>query len=252
MIQELMKTGGDFYIWVKPTSKEEAIHVIQSDILLKDNFISYMEKRLKEERVKNYISNYYQRKQLFQQIVEGWSGLNEENKFLMNITEEDFNTFKESTIKKNHAAKEKDVIGVWIDSVVVDHQQENEYRKDHTFTIRAIHHVAHPIYSGKIVRTATLEGTWTIEGDSIIAIFNPSTCKLSADDSGISYAKEMRDSIRRFVDLWLVGEKQLHDLKQSITEQGVRQPRATNIDLTGKRLELTNPQRETTHYKRKE
>ena len=254
MIQELMKTGGDFYIWVKPTSKEEAIHVIQSDILSgsKDNFISYMEKRLKEERVKNYISNYYQRKQFFQQIVEGWSGLNEENKFLMNITEEDFNTFKENTIKKNHAVKEKDVIGVWIDSVVVDHQQENEYRKDHTFTIRAIHHVAHPIYSGKIVRTATLEGTWTIEGDSIIAIFNPSTCKLSADDSGISYAKEMRDSIRRFVDLWLVGEKQLHDLKQSITEQGVRQPRATNIDLTGKRLELTNPQRETTHYKRKE
>ena len=55
MIQELMKTGGDFYIWVKPTSKEEAIHVIQSDILSgsKDNFISYMEKRLKEERVKN-------------------------------------------------------------------------------------------------------------------------------------------------------------------------------------------------------
>ena len=86
MIQELMKTGGNFYIWVKPTSKEEAIHVIQSDILSgsKDNFISYMEKRLKEERVKNYISNYYQRKQLFQQIVEGWSGLNEENKFLMN------------------------------------------------------------------------------------------------------------------------------------------------------------------------
>jgi hypothetical protein len=40
MIQELMKTGGEFYIWVKPTSKEEAIHVIQSDILSgsKDNF----------------------------------------------------------------------------------------------------------------------------------------------------------------------------------------------------------------------
>lgn len=32
----------------------------------------------------------------------------------------------------------------------------------------------------------------------------------------------------------------------------VRQSRATNIDLTGKRLELTNPLRETTHYKRKE
>lgn len=254
MIQELMKTGGDFYIWVKPTSKEEAIHVIQSDILSgsKDNFISYMEKRLKEERVKNYISNYYQRKQLFQQIVEGWSGLNEENKFLMNITEEDFNTFKENTIKKNHAAKEKDVIGVWIDSVVVDHQQEYEYRKDHTFTMRAIYHVAHPIYSGKIIRTAMLEGTWTIEGDSIIAMFNTSSCKLSADDSGISYANEMRDSVRRFVNLWLVGAKQLNDLKQSITDQGIRQSRATNIDLTGNRLELTDSKKKTTHYKRKQ
>lgn len=253
MLQRLLKTGDDMYYWIKPISKEEAIRDIQSGILTsKDKFIYYLERRLKESRVQEYIVNYFKRVKLYQDVIEGWSGLNEENKFLMNISEEDFNAFKESTVKKSRAAKEKDVIGVWIDSVVVDHQLEYEYRKDHTFTIRAIHHVAHPIYSGKIVRTATLEGTWTIEGDSIIAIFNPSTCKLSADDSGISYAKEMRDSIRRFVDLWLVGEKQLHDLKQSITEQGVRQSRATNIDLTGKRLELTNPQRKTTHYKRKE
>ena len=254
MLQELMKTGGEFYYWVKPTSKEEAIHLIQSGILSgpKDNFISYMEKRLKEELVKNYIGNYYQRKQLYQQIVEGWSGLNEENKFLMNISEEDFNAFKESTVKKSRAAKEKDVIGVWIDSVVVDHQQEYEYRKDHTFTMRAIYHVVHPIYSGRIIRTAMLEGTWTIEGDSIIAMFNTSSCKLSADDSGISYANEMRDSVRRFVNLWLVGAKQLNDLKQSITDQGIRQSRATNIDLTGNRLELTDSKKKTTHYKRKQ
>lgn len=254
MLQELMKTGGEFYYWVKPTSKEEAIHLIQSGILSgpKDNFISYMEKRLKEELVKNYIGNYYQRKRLYQQIVEGWSGLNEENKFLMNISEEDFNAFKESTVKKSRAAKEKDVIGVWIDSVVVDHQQEYEYRKDHTFTMCAIYHVAHPIYSGRIIRTAMLEGTWTIEGDSIIAMFNTSSCKLSADDSGISYANEMRDSVRRFVNLWLVGAKQLNDLKQSITDQGIRQSRATNIDLTGNRLELTDSKKKTTHYKRKQ
>ena len=252
VLQRLLKTGDDMYYWIKPISKEEAIRDIQSGILTnKDKFLSYLERRLKEPRVQEYIVNYFKRIKLYQDVIEGWSGLNEENKFLMNITKEDLNEFKESTIKKSRAAKEKDVIGVWIDSVVVDHQQEYEYRKDHTFTMRAIYHVAHPIYSGKIIRTAMLEGTWTIEGDSIIAMFNTSSCKLSADDSGISYANEMRDSVRRFVNLWLVGAKQLNDLKQSITDQGIRQSRATNIDLTGNRLELTDSEKKTTHYKRK-
>ena len=253
MLQGFFKAGDDLYLWIKPTTKEEAIRDINSGILAsKDKFISYLERRIKEQRVKTYINNFYQRKNFYQDLIEGWSGLNEENKFLMNISEEDFNAFKESTVKKSRAAKEKDVIGVWIDSVVVDHQQEYEYRKDHTFTMRAIYHVAHPIYSGKIIRTAMLEGTWTIEGDSIIAMFNTSSCKLSADDSGISYANEMRDSVRRFVNLWLVGAKQLNDLKQSITDQGIRQSRATNIDLTGNRLELTDSKKKTTHYKRKQ
>lgn len=253
VLQRLLKTGDDMYYWIKPISKEEAIGDIQSGILTnKDKFLSYLERRLKEPRVQEYIVNYFKRIKLYQDVIEGWNGLNEENKFLMNITKEDLNEFKESTVKKIRAAKEKDVIGVWIDSVVVDHQQEYEYRKDHTFTMRAIYHVAHPIYSGKIIRTAMLEGTWTIEGDSIIAMFNTSSCKLSADDSGISYANEMRDSVRRFVNLWLVGAKQLNDLKQSITDQGIRQSRATNIDLTGNRLELTDSKKKTTHYKRKQ
>ena len=253
MVQELLKTGGDLYLWIKPISKEEAVHDMQNGLLTsKEKFISYMESRLKEYRVQFYISNYFQRRQLYQDIIEAWSGQNEENKFLMNITEYDLLSYKGITIKKSHPANEKDIIGTWIDSVVTDHQQEYEYRKDHTFTMCVIHHVAHPIYSGKIARTTTLEGTWTIKGDSIIAIFNPSSCKLSADDSGISYAKEMRDSVRRFVDLWLVGEKQLEDFKRSIYEQGIRQSRATNIDLTGNRLELTNSQKNTTHYKRKQ
>lgn len=252
MLQGFFKAGDDLYLWIKPTTKEEAIRDINSGILAsKDKFISYLERRIKEQRVKTYIKNFYQRKNFYQDLIEGWSGLNEENKFLMNITEEDFNAFKESTVKKSRAVKEKDVIGVWIDSVVVDHQVEYEYRKDHTFMMRAIQQVAHPVYSGKIIRTATLEGIWTIEGDSIIATFNPSSSKLSADDSGISYANEMRDSVRRFVNLWLVGAKQLNDLKQSITDQGIRQSRATNIDLTGNRLELTDSEKKTTHYKRK-
>ena len=253
MVQELLKTGGDLYLWIKPISKEEAVHDMQNGLLTsKEKFISSMESRLKEYRVQFYISNYFQRRQLYQDIIEAWSGQNEENKFLMNITEYDLLSYKGTTIKKSHPANEKDIIGTWIDSVVTDHQLEYEYRKDHTFTMCVIHHVAHPIYSGKIARTTTLEGTWTIKGDSIIAIFNPSSCKLSADDSGISYAKEMRDSVRRFVDLWLVGEKQLEDFKRSIYEQGIRQSRATNIDLTGNRLELTNSQKNTTHYKRKQ
>ena len=148
------------YYWIKPISKEEAIRDIQSGILTnKDKFLSYLERRLKEPRVQEYIVNYFKRIKLYQDVIEGWSGLNEENKFLMNISEEDFNAFKESTVKKSRAAKEKDVIGVWIDSVVVDHQQEYEYRKDHRFTMRGSDHVAHPIYSGKSIRTAMLDAT---------------------------------------------------------------------------------------------
>lgn len=253
MIQELTETGDEFYAWIKPTSKEEAIQLMRSGILLgsRNAYISYMEKRLKEECVKNYIDQYYQRKQLYLSIIERWNGLNEENKFLMNISDDDLKEFRKSTVRKSRAARDKDIIGVWIDSIVADHQVEHEYRKDHTLTMRAIQHVLYPIYSGKIARTATVDGTWTIEGDSIIAIFNTSTCKVTADDSNITYPKEMSDSIKRFIEVWLVSDNILNDFKRSLTLQGVRQSRATNIDLTGNRLELTNSRNETTHYKRK-
>ena len=46
MIQELTKTGDEFFAWIKPTSKEEAIQLMRSGILLgsKDAYISYMER----------------------------------------------------------------------------------------------------------------------------------------------------------------------------------------------------------------
>ena len=251
MIQGVLKTGEDMYLWLKPISKEEAIHAFQDgcfDSL--EEAGRYVESKLKEKRVRRYIEYYFQRKQGLQALLEGWSSINEENKFLMNITEEDLKAFEESTIKKSHTAKEKDIIGSWIDSVVVEHTQEYDFRKDHTFTKRISRQIAIPLYSGKIVRIVSLEGTWTIEGDSIIIVNDSSTCQLSVDDSHISYPEEMRDSVKRFINR-LITDKQLKVQKIQIAKDGGRRAWATNINLTGNSLELTDPKDETTHFKRK-
>ena len=236
----------------KPVTDEELYQLTMASegTSSREEFLPICRQLLGSPRVKHYVETSYQRMRIFQQYLSQYIDLNEENKFLMNITDEDMQEFVNTTIKKVRPAAEKDVIGKWT-AVFSDNQKlEYDFHKDHTFHTSHTIYSLHPLFMGRIAVNHTFSGKWAVENDSLVSYFDMSSLKVEVDENGITYPAENADSIRT-----LKNQVLSEDYKKSYLEplaNHTRQARASNIDRTGKRLELTDPQGQTTHYQRNE
>ncbi len=236
----------------KPVTDEELYQLTMASegTSSREEFLPICRQLLGSPRVKHYVETSYQRMRIFQQYLSQYIDLNEVNKFLMNITDEDMQEFVNTTIKKVRPAAEKDVIGKWT-AVFSDNQKlEYDFHKDHTFHTSHTIYSLHPLFMGRIAVNHTFSGKWAVENDSLVSYFDMSSLKVEVDENGITYPAENADSIRT-----LKNQVLSEDYKKSYLEplaNHTRQARASNIDRTGKRLELTDPQGQTTHYQRNE
>ena len=118
----------------KPVPAAETDTVtMDSDILdSKKDFCGYLKEVLKRRRCQKYLQFYINRLRLYNQIIADWTNLNDENKFLMNITDEELKEFVEESTKRNLPASEKDIIGTWINDAVDAHVTVFEFKQDYT------------------------------------------------------------------------------------------------------------------------
>ena len=237
--------------WMKPVTKRESDSLYtNSDVFDSDqNIVAFLRRVLTSRRCQTYLRTYGQRHSYLNELLHDWQNKNNENKFLMNISDEDLKEFVEKTVRQSRAAQEQDLIGTWINVIAKDITNEHEFHADHTYKNIFVSTFTHQACSGRALVKATTMGTWSVEGDSVIIVLNPSTLVVDIDDSDLKYTPEMRDSITR-------GNKEYKDwyakeLLHNIQIKGARRARATNIDRTGQMLELTTSEKETSHYVRK-
>ena len=241
-----------FAFWVKPVSEAETVSaMLDTNIVLSTSGLCvYLKKILLSNAGKVYLQRYPQRMNIYTSVIDEWTNLNEENKFLMNITDREMEAFAKATARQIHPAREKDLIGKWELVSADDHDHEQEFLSDHSFTSREIYQVPSQFYTGKMALIISLNGTWHVEKDSLILQFDPASCRLTADTGNISYREEMEGQVQQIVNN-LTGEERVQAIRDQFEMNGARRTRATNIDLTGERLELTYADNETQHYKRK-
>ncbi len=247
----LEKQSEEWICFQKPVTKEEEYQIIieSSEMDTRESFIALCRRLLQSKRVSNYVSNSGKRTELYKNILT-FADVNEENKFLMNISEEDMERFKNNTYMTVRPVKEKQLIGTW-EGVLTDGQESVifEFRKDHTFTTRRSHNIKHPFFLGTMVLYVTMDGTWSIEGDSLVKNYDIDTIKMELDDKDVTSINENAELVARMEDD-LCGEqgKQIY-INQLGLDQRVAQ--GTNIDKTGTRLKLTEPSGNPTYYIRK-
>ena len=233
----------------KPVSDEELYQITMASEGMADrvHFLPVCRELLGTVRVKRWLETSEQRTQLIRSFLEKAIDINEENKFLMNISQKDLDEFVATTIKKVRPVTEKDMIGKWKGIASDQYFIEYNFNKDHTFDVHFTIYWQAPIYYGRMIVHQTASGKWAIENDSIVSYFDLNSAMVNVDENGITYQPEKVDSIRTY-------KQQLSQmLEQNFLSQfqaNPRAPRASNIDRTGQRLELTNPQGETTHYQR--
>ena len=241
-----------FAFWIKPVSEAETVSaMLDSNVVLSSKGLcKYLKGILQSNAGMVYLQRYPQRMNIYTTVIDQWTNINEENKFLMNITDREMEEFVKAASRQIRPAKAKQLIGKWELVSADDHAQEQEFLGDHSFTYREIYQVPSVMYTGKVVLTISLSGTWEVQKDSLILFFDPAGFNMTADAEQISYRDEMKGRVQEYLNA-LTSEEQVQMIRNQFEENGVRRARATNIDLTGNRLELTYADNDTQHFKRK-
>ena len=233
----------------KPVSREEEYHLIMESDDMKSNeaILATCRRLLKIPRVQNYIGWRSQRMGLYRDLMQ-YINVNEENKFLMGITEKELEEFRNQSLMVVSRAKEADLVGTW-DAVLNSDNDSTEYtfRKDHTFTTHQIIRWNHYCFRGKITTQITLSGHWEIVGDTLVKTFDMQTLKIDNDESHITCSKEERENQLPAVRQGMM-DRFTGSLKRINTNNRV--PQATNLDRTGTRLELTEADMPPVHYQK--
>ena len=239
------KVCQDWVYFKKPFTREEEYDLIMGGRF--EGLVDMCRWMVESKRLKPYMDDVSMRMRVYLGFME-YVNLNEENKFLMGITEEDMEEFVNHTYMKETRAKERELTGTW-NAVLADSQNEFSYelRKDHSFTMFQSTRMGTAFFRGKMLLQLTLSGTWAVEGDSLVLHYDMKSYKQEVDEKAISYPPRLEEEVRRFAD-YLANEKP--GLVRRL-EQDNRQAMGTNIDKTRTRLELTENSGFTRHFQKK-
>ena len=245
----LEQQSRDWTFFKKPVTKEEEYEMFLDGQIELRNTASICRWLLKNKRLKNYMDLVGPRMTAYLTFLRLTTNLNEENKFLMNITEQDMEEFVNHTYMEIHPAKEKDLTGNW-KAVLADAKNKMIYnlQPDHTFTTHQFIRWGTSFFRHKMVQHFSLSGTWRVEGDSLVMHYDMKSYKMEIDDSEVTYPSDMADNVRWFKNE-LAGETKKPSLVKKLDKNN-RTAQATNIDKSGTRLELTDDEKETMHYQK--
>ncbi|MBP5796924.1 MAG: hypothetical protein J6W26_01435 [Bacteroidales bacterium] len=156
----------------------------QYNILIRE----FLKEKLDDKQVQQYISYSAWRMTELVRIIAEWTNKNNENKFLMSITDEELEDYVNNIYQNGIALKEKSLIGTWSLSSSDEYNSEYEFSKDHVYSMRNIgsSSVNLPFYHGKIKYEFKENGTWKLEGDSLTQCVDLESIDVKIDVSDIA------------------------------------------------------------------
>ena len=244
--QSFLDTYNKSVYWQRPiqTSELDQISIYDASMSVEQyqklyfaRLHTFLKEKLKETSVQHYMDYSAWRMNSLIQMIEGWIRLNNENKFLMNITDEELDAYVNSINKTGIALKEDNLIGIWKVSSADNSTEEWEYKKDHTYTVVGTQSgdVNMPFAGGKIIVNYTMEGTWDIEGDSLIQILDWDKYSVEVDDRGMNVLPGRQDML----DNWMKEYKK--SFEEAISNNSGRKDRnayGACMDASRDKIEL--------------
>ena len=184
-------------IWREPVpmNEYERVQVPNDALLTVDQYVKqyntlireFLKEKLDDNQVQHYITYSAWRITQLNGIIDEWTYKNNENKFLMSITDEELEDYVNSISQNGIALTEKSLTGTWFNSSTDDYETEYEFSKDHVYTMRNTSAVTVnlPFYHGKLKFVITENGTWGLEGDSLTQTIDPASINVEIDVSDI-------------------------------------------------------------------
>ena len=243
-------------VWKKPIPDDEYMQLIMGvGYVTQEEYAAamrtFLKKKLYENSVVYYINISSYRQNYLTQVLDYWTGLNNENKFLMGISDRELEEYVSNINKKGVSLDRSKLLGHWV-LTVGDQTNEYDFHTDHgyDFTVDYAPAFVKTIYfSGRLKMRFSYRGKWAFQGDSLVLTPDYNTTDVIVDPSALVPEENMQDSL----DAWVIQyrEQGMASFKrmEERTEKFSVKPR---LDSSNDKMEWTEPDGSVRYLKRKE
>lgn len=181
----------------EPIPDEEFMQVIMnSGWVTEEEYFTelwaFLRDKLQDKRVAYYINVSHARVEALTQYIDKFTLLNEENKFIMGITDQELEDYVNSLHNNGIALTKGDLPGRWL-FASRDQNMEYTFHSDNTYTYsnaKNSSYVKTPYWSGVYTVKVTYKGTWTLQRDSLVLTPDYASSDVLLDPSGIVVEKD--------------------------------------------------------------
>ena len=181
----------------EPIPDEEFMQVIMnSGWVTEEEYFTelwaFLRDKLHDKRVAYYINVSHARVEALTQYIDKFTLLNEENKFIMGITDQELEDYVNSLHNNGIALTKGDLPGRWL-FASRDQNMEYIFHSDNTYTYsnaKNSSYVKTPYWSGVYTVKVTYKGTWALQRDSLVLTPDYASSDVQLDPSGIVVEKD--------------------------------------------------------------
>lgn len=196
--------------------------------------LNYVRENCANKDVKVYVDYSFIRRRYYAQFAEEMTNTANRCKFMMGITDEELAQYVANRARTGKQLKERELIGRWKMLSTSDYDIERIYNRDHSTVYIMTRHISYSYYTGQVDFRFSLQGTWELQGDSLITYVQPDY-EYEIDRSRIQYQPEAQQAVDDIIALWEQSIKQSLDAEK---EKGDKRNAAfVSIDATKNKLE---------------
>ena len=238
-------------IWEKPIEENVFYSRQMSSVNYSVDEAAFLAEHLRQDRVKYYIECSPARQRAYNQVADAFDMTSKRCKFIMGITDGEMQRYIESKDHPGKRVKDKNLVGKWVLTSNDDYFQGFEFIENHTIKSTVIQHYFDPFFTGHMDIHFYYNGTWEIQGDSLITIIS-SNYDYSLDTSSIRSLPGKEQYIKKLVSDWK--EATAANMASNSSEERNRLAYRVALDPSGDRIEMTTGTSgaETVYYITKE
>ena len=196
--------------------------------------LNYVRESCANKDVKVYVDYSFIRRRYYAQYAEEMTNTANRCKFMMGITDEELAQYVAKRARTGKQLKERELVGRWKMLSTSDYDIERIYNRDHTTTYVMTYHMSYSHYTGQVDFKYSLQGTWELQGDSIITYVQPDY-EYEIDRSRIQYQPEMQQAVDDIIALW---EQSIKQSLEAEKDKGDKRNAAfVSIDATKNKME---------------
>ena len=228
-----------------PIPMEEYMQVLRkagwvSEAEYADMVGAFFRKKLKEDQVRYYIDCSSYRVNLFNYYIDSWTRANNQNKFVMGITDKEMEDYINSITNEGIAPTPALLAGTWRYDKEDDNYYIYHFERDSVcrFDMNHSRYFRMKDWHGRLKYSASFPGSWKLQADSLILNVDYSEPEVNMDVSGIVLLGGVKDSLDSWAERY---KKYLVDYyKKFAGTPDARLAAKARLDPSRDKMEWTN------------